>query len=50
MPLKDIIADVEREAIQEALRVADGNRTAAAKQLGVNRGLLYAKMREHSLA
>jgi DNA-binding NtrC family response regulator len=48
--LRDIVADVERQAIVAALRSAAGNRSQAAKQLGINRGLLYAKMRQYELA
>ena len=47
--LKDTIADVERQMIVEALRRADGNRSAAAKSLGIYRRLLYAKMKEHGI-
>ncbi len=47
--LKDIVASTERQAIEAALQQSNGNRTQAAKLLGVNRGLLYAKMREHAL-
>lgn len=48
--LKDIVATTERQAIQAALQQASGNRTQAAKRLGINRGLLYAKIREFELA
>jgi two-component system, NtrC family, response regulator AtoC len=47
--LKEIVASIERQAIEAALRMSDGNRAQAARQLGINRGLLYAKMREHGL-
>jgi two-component system response regulator AtoC len=47
--LKEIVASVERQAIEAALRMSDGNRAQAARQLGINRGLLYAKMREFNL-
>ena len=43
------LADVERQMIVEALRRADGNRSAAAKSLGIYRRLLYAKMKEHGI-
>jgi two-component system response regulator AtoC len=49
MRLKEIVADTERQAIQAALQGASDNRTQAAKQLGINRGLLYAKMKEYGL-
>jgi two-component system response regulator AtoC len=48
--LKDIVADVERRAIEAALEQADGNRSQAAKQLGIYRRLLYAKIKEYELA
>jgi two-component system response regulator AtoC len=48
--LKEIVAAVERQAIEAALRLSGGNRAQAARQLGINRGLLYAKMREYELA
>lgn len=47
--LKEIVADTERQAIDAALRQSHGNRSQAAKLLGINRGLLYAKMREYEL-
>jgi DNA-binding NtrC family response regulator len=48
--LKDIVAEVERQAIEAALEQADGNRSQAAKQLGIYRRLLYAKIKEYELA
>lgn len=48
--LKDIVAQVERQAIEAALEQADGNRSQAAKQLGIYRRLLYAKIKEYELA
>jgi two-component system, NtrC family, response regulator AtoC len=48
--LKDIVAQVERQAIEAALKQADGNRSQAAKQLGIYRRLLYAKIKEYELA
>jgi two-component system response regulator AtoC len=47
--LKDIVADAERQAIEAALEQANGNRSQAAKQLGIYRRLLYAKMKEYEL-
>lgn len=47
--LRDLVASTERRAIEEALRKAGGNRSQAAKDLGINRGLLYAKIREYNL-
>ncbi len=48
--LKDIVAAVERQAIEAALEQAEGNRSQAAKQLGIYRRLLYAKIKEYELA
>lgn len=39
----------EREAVVEALRGADGNRSRAAHALGIGRTTLYRKMREFGL-
>jgi two-component system response regulator AtoC len=49
VPLKDIVAEVERQAIEAALEQANGNRSQAAKQLGIYRRLLYAKLKEYEL-
>lgn len=49
MPLKDIVADTERQAIEAALQQMNGNRSQAAKQLGIYRRLLYAKLKEYSI-
>ncbi len=48
--LKDIVAEAEREAISAALNQAKGNRSQAAKHLGIYRRLLYAKIKEYELA
>lgn len=50
MSLKEIVAETERQAIQAALEQASGNRSQAAKQLGIYRRLLYAKIREYEIA
>ncbi|HEX6510524.1 MAG TPA: sigma-54 dependent transcriptional regulator, partial [Chloroflexota bacterium] len=50
MKLKDIVSEVERQAIEAALEQADGNRSQAAKRLGIYRRLLYAKIKEYELA
>lgn len=49
IPMKEIIADVEKQLILEALEQAQGNRSQAAKTLGIYRRLLYAKMKEHGI-
>jgi transcriptional regulator with PAS, ATPase and Fis domain len=40
------LAAVEREAIQIALRITDGNRSAAARMLGISRPRLARKIRD----
>lgn len=49
VPLKQVLADVERDMIAEALRQAGGNRSEAARALHVYRRLLYQKMEEYGL-
>ena len=49
MTLKDAIAALERRMIAEALERAAGNRSEAARQLGIARAQLYLKMEEHGL-
>ena len=41
------LADVEREHILRTLRAAKGNKSAAARVLGLNRKTLYRKLRQH---
>lgn len=43
-PLTDF-ERIEHRAINEALRLADGNKKAAAAQLGISRSTLYRKLR-----
>jgi transcriptional regulator PpsR len=43
-------AVIERACIAQALRSADGNRTAAADALGLSRQSLYAKLERYGLA
>lgn len=40
---------IERKAIQQALDQCDGNRTAAARQLGLSRQSLHAKLKRYGL-
>jgi two-component system response regulator AtoC len=49
VPMKDIICEVEKQLILEALDQAQGNRSQAAKILGIYRRLLYAKMKEYDI-
>ncbi len=52
-PLKTLVqaavAVVERHYVETALRITDGNRTAAAERLGVSRQSLYAKLNRYGL-
>jgi len=48
-PLKDIVFDVEKEAIFRALSRTDGSVERAAGQLGVNRTTLYSKMKKYGI-
>ncbi len=48
--LAETIADVEKQMIVEALKQAGGNRSTAAKTLGIYRRLLYAKMKEYGIS
>ena len=50
VPLKTAVAELERAMIAEALRQAAGNRSEAARALGIYRRLLYQKMEEYGLA
>jgi sigma-54 dependent transcriptional regulator, acetoin dehydrogenase operon transcriptional activator AcoR len=43
------LQDVERLAIVSALRKTAGNKAAAAKELGISRGTLYAKLRQFQI-
>ena len=47
--LRDAVAGLEKQLILRALERAKGNRSAAARLLGIGRPLLYAKMDEHGL-
>ena len=48
--LSDIMAQVEKAALTEALQVAEGDRSEAAKMLGLDRPALYAKLQEFGLS
>jgi DNA-binding NtrC family response regulator len=49
LPLRDAIAKLERDLLTSALRRAEGNRTLAARLLGIARPQLYVKLEEHGL-
>lgn len=44
------LKDMERQAIQDALRNHAGNRTAAARQLDIDPSTLYRKMRRYNIS
>jgi two-component system response regulator AtoC len=46
---KAVVGGVEKALVERALREAQGNKTRAAEILGIQRRLLYEKMREHGL-
>ena len=48
-PMRDRLDDVERRALVEALRVTAGNRTHAAKRLGISRRALLYKLKKYNL-
>ncbi|MES1171713.1 MAG: sigma-54 dependent transcriptional regulator [Bacteroidota bacterium] len=50
LPLRDAVAQLERRLIARALERAGGNRSEAARQLGIGRPQLYAKLDEHGMA
>lgn len=47
--LKEQKGLLEREAILRALQACHGNKSAAAKQLGIDRSVLYAKMKRYDI-
>jgi two-component system, NtrC family, response regulator AtoC len=50
LPLRALLAEVERRAIRRALLACDGNRTRTAERLGISRRQLFDKIREYDLA
>jgi DNA-binding NtrC family response regulator len=50
LSLREAVADLERRMIERALARAGGNRSEAARQLGIGRPLLYAKLEQYGLA
>jgi two-component system response regulator AtoC len=49
LPLHDSVAEWEKFRISQALKESDGNKAEAARRLGVNRRLLYEKIRRFGL-
>lgn len=50
LDLKHQMEAFEAQVIKEALRRCDGNKTGAAKLLGLHRSLLYKKMNKHGIS
>ena len=49
LSLKQVVDDAEKSAIRQALEESAGNRTLAAKRLGIARRTLYDKMAAYGL-
>jgi DNA-binding NtrC family response regulator len=49
LPLREAMARVEKRLIERALAKTGGNRSEAARLLGIGRTQLYAKMEEHGI-
>ncbi len=49
IPLRALLAEVERRAIHRALLACGGNRTRTAERLGISRRQLFDKIREYDL-
>jgi two-component system, NtrC family, response regulator AtoC len=49
LELDEVVRRAERKALEKALHKAGGNRTVAARILGVSRRTLYNKLEEHHL-
>lgn len=47
--LRNRVIDVELKAIMEALELSNGNRTEAAKHLGIHRTALYKKLKKYGI-
>ncbi len=49
-PLREVVAETERQYIQQALDAAGGSKSRAAELLSVSRKTLWEKMREHGIS
>ncbi len=49
VPLRALLAEVERRAIFRALAACNGNRTKTAERLGISHRQLFDKIREYDL-
>jgi DNA-binding NtrC family response regulator len=47
--LKTIVAEAERQALEKALRHAQGNRNTAAELVGLSRASFYRKLKEYGM-
>jgi DNA-binding NtrC family response regulator len=47
--LREAVSSLEKKMILESLERANGNRSEAARQLGIGRPQLYAKMEEYDI-
>jgi two-component system response regulator HydG len=47
--LEASVADAEKAAIEGALKASSGNRTHAAKALGISRRTLHHKLRQYGI-
>jgi DNA-binding NtrC family response regulator len=49
MPFHDAVANWERHLIEQALKAANGNKSDAARRLGIHRRLLYEKLTQFGM-
>lgn len=49
LPFHKSVGELEKKLIENAMRLASGNKTEAANRLQINRRLLYQKMIEHQI-
>ena len=47
--LRTVVAEAERQALEKALRHAQGNRNTAAELVGLSRASFYRKLKEYGL-